>query len=171
MLYAFVICAYGEPKVYRESRRSTFAPHKPELPLAGPAEESSERGMLTLHTRYVRLLIEDGMSLEQIPDAFRMALQVCRFNEIKGALLVTAHRDGLMLRAGLRASLRTMMARDMMPSVRLALVGWHPEAMKALQGLKELAHENSIPCEIFRDESVAVEWFAELDDGKVQAIR
>jgi len=67
--------------------------------------------------------------------------------------------------------LRTMMARAMMPPVRLALVGLKPEAVKAFQGLKELADDNSIPCEVFAEEEAGLAWLAKLGDGKVTAIR
>jgi hypothetical protein len=127
--------------------------------------------VLTLYPRHVKLVIEENLALEQIPEAFRMAIQVCRFNEIHDALLVTDHADSLQLRAGLRAALRTMMARGMMPPVRLALVGLGPEALKALQGLKELAAANSILCEVFSEEEAGLAWFAKLDDGKLTAIR
>ena len=86
--------------------------------------------MLTIYPRYIKLVIEENLVLEEIPEAFRMAIQVCRFNEIYDALLVTSHPVHLDLRAGLRAALRTMMARAMMPPVRLALVGLNPEALK-----------------------------------------
>jgi len=127
--------------------------------------------VLTIYPRYIKLVIEEDMVLEEIPEAFRMAIQVCRFNEINDALLVTSHPDRLQLRAGLRAALRTMMARAMMPPVRLALVGLKPEAVKAFQGLKELADDNSIPCEVFAEEEAGLAWLAKLGDGKVTAIR
>jgi hypothetical protein len=127
--------------------------------------------VLALYPRYVKLVIEDSLVLEEIPEAFRTAIQVCRFNEIHDALLVTNHAESLELRAGLRAALRTMMARAMMPPVRLALVGLRPEALKALRGLKELADDNSIPCEVFSEEAAGLAWFGKLDDAKVKAIR
>ncbi|HWV91040.1 MAG TPA: hypothetical protein VNZ59_13225 [Burkholderiales bacterium] len=111
------------------------------------------------------------MDLIEIPEAFRMAMQVCRFNEIPNALLISNRADGLELRAGLRAALRTMVARTMMPSVRLALVALNPEVVKAFQSLKDLADDNFIPCGIFSDEETGLAWFAKLDDGKVTAIR
>jgi len=127
--------------------------------------------VLTIYPRYIKLLIEENMVLEEIPEAFRMAIQVCRFNEIHDALLITSHPDRLQLRAGLRAALRTMMARAMMPPVRLALVGLKPEALQGLQGLKDLANDHSLLCEVFAEEEAGLAWLAKLGDGKVTAIR
>jgi hypothetical protein len=127
--------------------------------------------MLTIHHRYIKLLIEAEMDLQKIPEAFRMAMQICRFNEIPNALIVTNHQDGLSLRAGLRAAFRTMVARAMMPPVRLGLVALNREALKAFQGLKDVADDNFVPSRIFSEEEAGIAWFAKLDDDKITAIR
>ena len=127
--------------------------------------------MLTLYPRHARLQIEDGMTLQDIPEAFRMFVQVCRFNDIDNALITSAHPEWLYVRAGIRASLRTMLARAMMPPIRLALVALNNDGNKALIGVKEFAIENSIPCELFTDEAAGIAWFSKVDGGKVIAIR
>jgi hypothetical protein len=127
--------------------------------------------MLTLYPRHIRLQIEDGMTLEEIPEAFRMFVQVCRFNDIDNALITNAHPQWLDVRAGIRASLRSMFARAMMPPIRLALVALNDDGNKALIGVKQFAIENSIPCELFTDEARGIAWFAKFDGGKVIAIR
>jgi hypothetical protein len=127
--------------------------------------------MLSIHHRYIKLLVEDDMDLVEIPEAFRMAMQVCRFNELPNALVISNRANGLELRAGLRAALRTMLARTMMPSVRLGLIALNPEVLKAFQALKDLADDNFIPSRIFSEEEAGLARFAKLDDGKVTAIR
>jgi hypothetical protein len=114
--------------------------------------------MLELFPQYVRLLLEKGLALGEIPEAFRTAMQVCRLNDVSGAMLVSDHVD-LDLRAGMRAGLRTLVARTMMPKkVRLALVGLNCGALHAFRAVKALADEQQIPCEVFSEEKAALEW-------------
>lgn len=126
--------------------------------------------MLELSPTHVRLLIEKDLALSEIPEAFRTAMQVCRLNDIPGALIVSEQLD-LELRAGLRAGLRTLVARTLMPPVSLALVGLNASALEAFLAVKSFADDHSIPCELFDAERVALEWLVQRDSSNVTAIR
>ena len=113
--------------------------------------------MLQVSPEYVRLEIEHNVELAEIPEVMRTALQVCRLNDI-GRALIVSDGDGLDLRAGIRAALRTMLARRILPRVALALVGKNAEALTGLRSVKALADAENISCEVFADEPAALAW-------------
>jgi hypothetical protein len=114
--------------------------------------------MLQLFPDHLRVEIEPGAELHEIPETLRTALHLCQLNELGGVLVVSA-ANGLDLRAGIRASLRTMLAKRLMPPLlRLGLVGLTADAISGLQGVKALADAELVACEVFADEVAARAW-------------
>jgi hypothetical protein len=77
--------------------------------------------MLTLEDKYARLAIGADDAFQDVTESVRSLFQICRLNELEGALVVS-EQDDFDWRSSLRVAVRFYRVRYTLPPLRLALV-------------------------------------------------
>jgi len=112
--------------------------------------------MIAVTPDYVRLDIEEDRPFDEVTESVRTVLQICRVNQLPGALVVSK-QHGLDWRSSMRVAIRFVAARWSVSDTRLALVVSNtPDSVS--HDVREVAADAGFHCKVFDQEKDAIDW-------------
>lgn len=115
--------------------------------------------MVSLEKDYARLEISTDDSFGDVSDAVLMLFQLCRVNNLRGALLVS-HQGPMDWRSSIRVGIRFSHLKGALPDSKLALVVQGTETRQR-DDVCEAARDVGLTCRVFEDEPEALAWLKE----------
>lgn len=119
--------------------------------------------MLSLAPDYVRLEIAHDQDFNEVAEAIRTLLALCRLNRLRHAL-VMSEQDALDWRSSLRVGIRSIAIRSGHVDVRLACVVQH-YSDGARADVLAAAQEAGLECRVFNREADALAWLSPSADA------
>ena len=119
--------------------------------------------MLSLAKDHARLEIPANEDFSDVSESIRMLFQLCRVNNLRGALIVSL-QGPTDWRSCMRLAIRFCASRGTLPNSKLALVV-HGTEPRHRDDVREAARESELICQVFESEPAAVAWLNEAGPG------